>query len=101
MLINVTQCLGEMCIMYPVSGGFYTLAIRFLDEGFGVSLGYNYLRASHPPPANRRSLASSPRLPLLPPPVQWVVVLPLELTAAGITVQYWTDKVPIAGWITV
>nr|CRX78983.1 hypothetical protein ls5930a1_00058 [Leucosporidium scottii] len=76
MLINVTQCLGEMCIMYPVSGGFYTLAIRFLDEGFGVSLGYNYL-------------------------LQWVVVLPLELTAAGITVQYWTDKVPIAGWITV
>ncbi|ORY78861.1 amino-acid permease inda1 [Leucosporidium creatinivorum] len=76
MLINVTQCLGEMCIMYPVSGGFYTLAIRFLDEGFGVSLGYNYL-------------------------LQWTVVLPLELTAAGITVQYWTGSVPIAAWITI
>ncbi|ORY78860.1 APC amino acid permease [Leucosporidium creatinivorum] len=76
MLINVTQCLGEMCIMYPVSGGFYTLAIRFLDEGFGVSLGYNYL-------------------------LQWTVTLPVELTAAGITVQYWTGGVPIAGWITI
>merc|ERR1712000_265794 len=49
MLINVTQALGEMCILYPVSGGFYTLAVRFLDP----------------------------------------VVLPLEITAAGITVQYW------------
>lgn len=38
MLINVTQCLGEMCIMYPVTGGFYTLAVRFLDPGFGLSM---------------------------------------------------------------
>lgn len=29
------------------------------------------------------------------------VVLPLEITAAGITVQYWTSDVPIAVWITV
>lgn len=75
MLINVTQCLGEMCIMYPVSGGFYTLAVRFLDPGFGMALGYNYL-------------------------FQWMVTLPVELTAAGITVQYWTGDVPIAAWIT-
>jgi hypothetical protein len=27
-LINVTQALGEMAILYPVSGGFYTLALR-------------------------------------------------------------------------
>lgn len=76
MLINVTQALGEMCIMYPVSGGFYTLAVRFLDPGFGMALGWNYL-------------------------LQWVVVLPLEITVAGITVQYWTDSVPIAAWITI
>lgn len=55
MLINVTQCLGEMCIMYPVSGGFYTLAIRFLDEGFGVSLGYNYLLRKYSPTIESRS----------------------------------------------
>jgi amino acid transporter len=34
---------------------------------------------------------------------QWAVVLPLEITAAGITVQYWEKAaaVPIAVWITV
>lgn len=34
---------------------------------------------------------------------QWAVVLPLEITAAGITVQYWEKaaSVPIAVWITV
>ncbi|KAK4055504.1 Amino acid permease [Microbotryomycetes sp. JL201] len=76
MLINVTQALGEMCILYPVSGGFYTLAIRFLDPGFGLAMGWNYL-------------------------FQWVVTLPLEITAAGIVVQYWTDAVPLAAWITI
>jgi len=40
MLINVTQAIGEMCILYPVSGGFYTLAVRFLDPGFGMALGW-------------------------------------------------------------
>lgn len=78
MLINVTQCLGEMCIMYPVSGGellgsardcevhgadyrppctgFYTLAVRFLDPGFGLALGYNYLfQASEKPESSSRT----------------------------------------------
>ncbi|GAA6041879.1 hypothetical protein JCM8097_004527 [Rhodosporidiobolus ruineniae] len=78
MLISVTQALGEMCIMFPVSGGFYTLAVRFLDPGFGMALGWNYF-------------------------AQWAVVLPLEITAAGITVQYWEKAaaVPISAWITI
>jgi hypothetical protein len=28
MLVNFTQALVEMCTMYPVSGGFYTLSVR-------------------------------------------------------------------------
>lgn len=34
--------------------------------------------------------------------LQWAVVLPLEITVAGITVQYWEKAagVPIAAWIT-
>ncbi|GAA5823714.1 hypothetical protein JCM11251_000737 [Rhodosporidiobolus azoricus] len=78
MLINVTQALGEMCILFPVSGGFYTLAVRFLDPGFGMALGWNYF-------------------------AQWAIVLPLEITAAGITVQYWerAANVPIAVWMTI
>lgn len=76
MLINVTQAIGEMAIMYPVSGGFYTLAYRFLDESWAFAMGWNYF-------------------------LQWAVVLPLEITAAAITVQYWTTEVNIAIWITV
>ncbi|KAF8066571.1 APC amino acid permease [Lyophyllum atratum] len=78
MLINVTQALGEMCVLYPVSGGFYTLAGRFLDPSFAFAMGWNYF-------------------------LQWAVVLPLEITVAGTTVQYWhkAAEVPLAAWITV
>lgn len=43
MLINVTQALGEMCIIFPVSGGFYTLASRMLDPSFAFAFGWNYV----------------------------------------------------------
>ncbi|KAJ2916158.1 hypothetical protein MD484_g4244, partial [Candolleomyces efflorescens] len=77
MLINVTQALCEMSIIYPVSGGFYTLAIRFLDPAFGFSMGWNYV-------------------------FQWAVCLPLELTVASTTVQYWgEDLLPLSVWITI
>ncbi|KAK0199697.1 APC amino acid permease [Desarmillaria ectypa] len=76
MLINVTQALGEMSILYPVSGGFYTLADRFLDPSFAFAMGWNYV-------------------------FQWFATLPLEITVAGTTVQYWTEDVPIAAWITI
>jgi hypothetical protein len=46
MLINVTQALGELCILYPVSGGFYTLAVRFLDPSFGMALGWSTFYSS-------------------------------------------------------
>lgn len=66
-----------MSILYPVSGGFYTLAVRFLDPSFAFAMGWNYV-------------------------FQWAVVLPLEITVAGTTVQYWgTDIMPLAAWITI
>ncbi|KAJ3738494.1 amino acid permease-domain-containing protein [Lentinula detonsa] len=70
MLVNA---IGEISILYPLSGGF---AKRFLDPGFALAMGWNYF-------------------------LQWAVVLPLEITAARTTVQYWTEKVFIAVWITV
>jgi len=98
MLINVTQALGEMAIVFPVSGGFYTLAVRFIDPSWGklengprfhcaselivvghfpgFAMGWNYV-------------------------FQWATVLPLEITAAAITLQYWTTSVNVAVWITV
>ncbi|KAF8915731.1 amino-acid permease inda1 [Mucidula mucida] len=76
MLINVTQALGEMCILYPVSGGFYTLAIRFLDPSFAFAMGWNYV-------------------------LQWAATLPLEITVAVTTVNYWNNSLTVAEWITI
>lgn len=72
----VTQALGEMAIIFPVSGGFYTLASRMLDPSFAFAFGWNYV-------------------------LQWAVVLPLEITVASSTVQYWNTPVPLGVWITI
>lgn len=61
---------------YPVSGGFYTYSTRFIDPSWGFAMGYNYV-------------------------FQWAIVLPLELTVAAITVQFWGTNVSIAVFITV
>jgi len=76
MLVNVTQAIGEMAIVFPVSGGFYTLASRMLDPSFAFAMGWNYV-------------------------LQWAVVLPLELVVAGQVIEYWDTPVPLAAWITI
>jgi len=78
MLLNTCQAIGELAIMYPVSGGFYTLVTRFIDPSWGFAMGWNYV-------------------------MQWAVVLPLELTAAAFTVQFWDSEgtVNIAVYITI
>ncbi len=65
-----------MCILYPVSGGFYTLAIRFLDPSFAFAMGWNYV-------------------------LQWAATLPLEITVAVTTVNYWNNSLTVAEWITI
>lgn len=75
MIFNVVYALGELAVMYPVSGGFYTYSTRFIDPSWGFAMGWNYV-------------------------FQWAIVLPLELTVAGLTVEYWNVGVNIAVWIT-
>jgi hypothetical protein len=75
MMFNVVYALGELAVMYPISGGFYTYSSRFIDPSWGFAMGWNYV-------------------------LQWAIVLPLELTVAGITVEYWQAGVNIAVWIT-
>ncbi|KAI4290604.1 MAG: hypothetical protein L6R35_000102 [Caloplaca aegaea] len=76
MIFNVVYALGELAVMFPVSGGFYTYSTRFIDPSWGFAMGWNYV-------------------------FQWAVVLPLELTVAGLTVEYWNSGVSVAVWITV
>lgn len=76
MIFNVVYALGELAVMYPVSGGFYTYSSRFIDPSWGFAMGWNYC-------------------------LQWAVVLPLELVVAGFTVEYWEVGLNVGVWITV
>lgn len=38
----VNNCIAEMTIQYPVSGGFIRLAGKFVDEAFGFTAGWNF-----------------------------------------------------------
>ncbi|EFY89870.1 Amino-acid permease inda1 [Metarhizium acridum CQMa 102] len=76
MVFNVVFALGELAVMYPISGGFYTYASRFIDPSFGFAVGWNYL-------------------------FLWLVVLPLELTVCGLVIEYWDNETSVAAWITI
>ncbi|KAI1382863.1 amino-acid permease inda1 [Hypoxylon trugodes] len=76
MMFNVVYALGELAVMYPVSGGFYTYATRFIDPSWGFAMGWNYV-------------------------LQWAVVVPLELTVCAISIAYWNPDISPGVWITV
>ncbi|KAH8819255.1 amino acid permease/ SLC12A domain-containing protein [Xylogone sp. PMI_703] len=76
MIFNVVYALGELAVMYPVSGGFYTYSTRFIDPSWGFAMGWNYV-------------------------FQWAIVLPLELVVAGLTIGYWNADINVAVWISV
>ncbi|KAL2004522.1 hypothetical protein VTN00DRAFT_3407 [Thermoascus crustaceus] len=76
MMFNVVYALGELAIMYPISGGFYSYSTRFIDPSWGFAMGWNYV-------------------------FQWAIVLPLELTVAAITIDFWEVNVSVGVWITV
>ena len=52
MIYAMVMALGELAVIFPISGGFTTYATRFLDESFGYANNFNYM-------------------------LQWLVVLPL------------------------
>jgi amino acid transporter len=76
MIFNVVYALGELAVMYPVSGGFYTYSTRFIDPSWGFAMGWNYV-------------------------FQWAIVLPLEINVAALTIAYWPSAagVSIGVWM--
>lgn len=48
MMFNVVYALGELAVMYPVSGGFYTYSARFIDPTWGFAMGWNYVVSPMP-----------------------------------------------------
>lgn len=76
MLLCTVQALGELAVLFPVNGAFYTYIVRFVDPSLGFSVGWDYA-------------------------LGWLTVLPFELTAAGITIQFWRTDINIGVWITI
>jgi amino acid transporter len=48
MLLCVVTAMGEMAIMYPVSGGFFTLVGRFVDDNVALANGWVSLSGKAP-----------------------------------------------------
>ncbi|KAA8642112.1 amino acid permease GAP1 [Aspergillus tanneri] len=76
MLYCTVHALGEMAVMFPVAGSFAHFSTRFVDPAWGFAMGWNYA-------------------------LQWLVVLPLEIVAASITVDYWKPGVSNAAWVAI
>lgn len=69
--------LAEMATYLPLKGSsIATFATRYVDESLAFAMGWNYWYSYN-------------------------MLVPTEIVAAGIVVNYWTDKVPIGAWITI
>ena len=76
LLYCTVHALGEMAVLFPVAGSFATYSTRFIDPSWGFAMGWNYA-------------------------ILWMTVLPLELVAASIAVDYWKPDIPKSIFITV
>jgi yeast amino acid transporter len=77
MMYCTVQALGEMAVIFPVAGSFSSYSTRFLDPAWGFAMGWNYA-------------------------MQWLIVFPLELVAASITVDYWIHNTKLnAAWVSI
>lgn len=76
MMYCTVQALGELAVAFPVSGSFVQYNTRFISASWGFCMAWNYA-------------------------LQWLVVLPLELVAAAITIDYWNTEINSAAWVVI
>ncbi len=72
MVYFLMTSLGELAAFMPVSGSFSTYGAKYVDEGFGFALGWNYW-------------------------YNWAITVAVELVAAQLVMHYWFPDTP--GWI--
>ncbi|KAF7791914.1 hypothetical protein EIP86_002940 [Pleurotus ostreatoroseus] len=73
---SVMISLGEMVAYLPISGGHIALAKRFVDPAFSFTMGWNYW-------------------------YNWTIILPAELSAAAVLINFWNHTVNNAAWISI
>ncbi|WP_420177699.1 amino acid permease [Kerstersia gyiorum] len=73
MVYFLMTSLGELAACMPVSGSFATYGARYVDDGFGFALGWNYW-------------------------YNWAVTIAVDLVAAQLVMAYWFPDVPGVIW---
>ncbi len=73
MVFFLMTSLGELAAHMPDSGSFCTYGSRFVDEGFGFAMGWNYW-------------------------YNWAVTIAAELVAAQLVMGFWFPDVPGLYW---
>ncbi|RHZ73439.1 hypothetical protein CDV55_105635 [Aspergillus turcosus] len=68
--------LAEMVTYLPISSPFVRFAGRYVDEAFGVAAGYNFF-------------------------IFEAALVPFEVTACNMIINYWTDVIPVSAIIVV
>lgn len=64
MIYCMTQSLAELAVSFPVPGAFSYYTCAFIDESWGFAMSINYA-------------------------IQWLILLPLELSAASMLFKWW------------
>lgn len=66
----LTMCaLGELSASFPVQGSFYDFSVRFISPSWGFAMGWNYN-------------------------VNFMLIVPFEVTVIILIERYWGDAVP-------
>ncbi|KAF2711592.1 arginine permease-like protein [Pleomassaria siparia CBS 279.74] len=76
LVYSVMLSIAEMATYIPISGAFTRYAARFVDPSLGFSMGWIYW-------------------------FNWSVTFALELTAAGLIIQWWNTDLSIGIFITI
>lgn len=70
------QALAELVAVFPVTGSFSIYASRFIEPSWGFAIGWNYA-------------------------LFWIIVLPLELVASSMTINYWQSDINPVAWVAI
>ncbi len=71
-ILACTLCMAEMVTYLPISSPFIRFAGRYVDEAFGFAAGWNFF-------------------------VFEAALVPFEITACSVVIQYWSSVVPASG----
>lgn len=71
LLACINNCTAEMTVYQPVAGGFIQFAGKWFDDALGFMVGWNFF-------------------------LYEALMVPFEITAINLLLQYWRDDIPVA-----